>query len=363
MKYTPRVNLDTLAVITHGSHLYGTSTPDSDWDFKAVYLPPLADMIRGVSLKVHRYKHNADGTPLGENASMPPGGFEVEYTPVQKFFQDYLDGQAYAVEFIYGVKAGAHLVHAPAVYDSVEWNRHAQFVNLCKKISEYYVHANVQSMVGFALKQTFDYVQRAERMDRARAVLALVDTCIAASGQDPKRVRLDYKVTLSGQEFKILDYLIQHGDLGRKTLVQHEREVPTLVLNDRDYMETSPLWDFRNAVVKLIDKYGERVKKVATDEDAQKTEWKSMSHAVRVFQQVLEVLRVGNITFPRKNVQEILAIKMGQVPKAVVGAQLKALIEEVDATAALTTLPLSDEKFRDRANRMFNVWLHDIYIR
>ena len=36
----------------YGSHLYGTSTPSSDFDYKVVYLPPLEDVLLGKEKKL-----------------------------------------------------------------------------------------------------------------------------------------------------------------------------------------------------------------------------------------------------------------------------------------------------------------------
>lgn len=357
MKYVSQ-NREVLAVITHGSHLYGTNTPSSDWDFKGVYLPPLNEVLLCNAPKVRRYKFDKDSNPLGEGTTMPPDGFEVEYTPVQKFFADYLDGQAYAVEFVFAVKAGAHHAHAPGMEDTVRWKLHNHFIVLCKRLTDHYVHANTDAMVGFAMKQTFDYVHRAERLARAREVLQVVDTLMQSVGGDSKKVRLDTLLP-DGNGASIFTELVKACKLETKTLTQHEKEIPTLTLNARDYMETSPVWDFRSALVRLIDKYGDRVNGVGE----KKVEWKSLSHAVRVYQQVLEVLRMGTITFPRKNVEELVAIKEGRTDLEVVKQQLRQLDAEILTHLDLTTLPKADEAFRTRANRIFLEWLHTVYLK
>ena len=56
-----------LTVVTYGSHLYGTSSPKSDHDFKAVYLPFLNDLLLAKQPKNARYRFDADGAPVPDN--------------------------------------------------------------------------------------------------------------------------------------------------------------------------------------------------------------------------------------------------------------------------------------------------------
>ena len=94
-------HMNELFKTVYGSRLYGTNTPTSDTDQKAVYLPELSDVLLGRKLQTHKKRFNADGSPLADDGTpMPDNGVETEYIPFQVFCRDYLNGQTYALEVV-----------------------------------------------------------------------------------------------------------------------------------------------------------------------------------------------------------------------------------------------------------------------
>lgn len=354
MKYSGKTE-NLLTVITYGSHLYGTNGPNSDYDFKAVTLPPYRQLILGQQLRVDRERYAEDGTPVGEHENMPANGWESELTPVQKFVHDFLGGQAYAMELVFAVVQGAHEAHLPppATAESKRWHR---FADLCRVLAKEFQHQNVNGMVGFAVKQTFDYVRRGERYNMACSVLAVVDDLLARyrANFQPSTIpalRLD-TLWANPPEQRVLDEIVQRTGLEVGETLNHNKTMRTLKLNGREYLETTNVEHFRGAVQKLADQYGERSTKAAeTDVD-----WKSLSHAVRVYQQVIEYLEHGFITFPRPNAVTLKAIKMGQMPLASVKDLLRDLDDNVQEMLASSELPTGTE-LRAKLDDLLFDWL------
>jgi hypothetical protein len=356
MMYTPPTD-DVLASITYGSHLYGTSTPSSDFDFKVVTLPPYRRLILAKPLNVERFKFDADGNPVGDDKSMPPNGYEAEHTPVQKFVHDYLGGQAYAVEVVYAVLQGYHQKHTPPV-GTLGSRRAAEFEKLCRTLHNDFRHRNVNGMVGFAMKQTFDYVRRGERLNQAQAVMEEIRKLFilfGANGTVGSSLRLDTPMSSvwAGNESTVLDELLSRTGLGTGTSMNHNKVMRTLELNGRSYLETTGLVHLENAVHKLVDQYGER----STNASKTDVDWKSLSHAVRVYEQVLELLETGYIEFPRKNAADLLKIKSGQRNIEAVKDLLRQLDDQVMAAVATSAVPEVDEEMRRRADEMLYLWL------
>lgn len=92
----------------------------------------------------------------------------------------------------------------------------------------------------------------------------------------------------------------------------------------------------REIMQRLVDEYGQRALQA---ESQQGIDWKALSHAVRVGNQALELLRTGHVTFPLPNAAHILSIKKGERPYQEVGAEIESLLEEVEAAAEVSTLP------------------------
>lgn len=351
MQYFPPVD-NLMCAITYGSHLYGTNSSTSDFDFKAVYLPTLRDLMLAKQPRTLRYRFDEDGNSLPEHATMPANGYEAEHTPIQKFISDYLGGQAYAVETVFAVVHDAHHLHQPPPTTAGS-KRFALFEMLCLKLASKYLHSNVNGMVGFAVKQTFDYVHRGERLNAARAVYEQVNRLLSfltASGTSPNLVRLDTPMVraevVDDQAVTItetvLDQLVRNTGLEIGSSTNQNKVMRTLKLNGREYLETTTLPHLLTALEKLINQYGERSTKASeTDVD-----WKSLSHAVRVYQQVIELLETHTITFPRRNADFLLEIKQGKRDLDEVRDLLRDLDDKVNALMATTTLPPADDAFR-----------------
>jgi hypothetical protein len=212
-------------------------------------------------------------------------------------------------------------------------------------------------MVGFAMKQTFDYVRRGERLNSARALLAHVDSLDfgpfeTLHGRSP---RLDD--TRQGAKCIVLEELAALAGLEMGTTINNNKELRTLKLNGREYTETTSVPHFYVAVKKLVDSYGDRSSAAAeTDVD-----WKSLSHAVRVYQQVIELLTTKWITFPRPNAAELLEIKLGNRSLEEVKVMLQRLDDEVQALVASSVLPQVTFEFKQEVDEVLFTWVNEQY--
>lgn len=355
MIYDPE-NIDNLIVaVTYGSHLYGTNTPASDHDFKVIVLPSYRSLILAKPLHVQRFRFDAEGKVVGAHDTMPANGYEAEHTPVQKFVHDYLGGQAYAVEIVFAVLQGYHKIHmerSHAVH--LEEKYAGWFVALCDILAHRFQHRNVNGMVGFAVKQTFDYVRRGERLNAARAVLSATNgltSLLLFYAID--RPRLDTIV----EGISMLDRLASATGLETGIVTNNNHTMRTLKLNGREYLETTTLTHFHAAVEKLIDQYGDR----STKASETNVDWKSLSHAVRVYEQVMELLQTGWITFPRPNAEALLRIRRGECELESVKDLLRDLDDNVAELLAETDLPEVNETFRTTVDDVLFTWLADLY--
>ena len=320
--------------VTYGSHLYGTNTPTSDLDEKVVYLPALEDVLLGRKLRTYKTRVDAAGNPVSDTAQMPDGGVEVEYVPFQTFCRDFLNGQTYALECAFA---------AMAEPGCPEW---------LYELEAGFLTCNVNSMAGFAMKQTFDYVHRGVRLEKARQLLTALDILLhnrpLYSETDlPKGKELRLDTVLFGE--KVLHMLRDRAELELGTTVNNNRTMETLKLNGRDYLETTTVEHLRTAVQKLVDSYGHRTQAAAEAE----VDRKSLMHAVRVYQQALELLTSGKMVFPRPNAIELLHVKT-EAPLEEVKQQLLRL--ETQLEAAMTASKLLPAKTPE-LEAAFDVWL------
>jgi hypothetical protein len=345
MKYNPKTKDNLLCAITYGSRLYGTQTPTSDYDFKAVYLPSYRDLLLARTAHVHRHRFDIHGNTVPESTTMPDNGYEAEHIPLQKFVNDWWTGQAYAVEMVFAVLQGYGDHHLnweryDPISDTLSSNQ-VHFARLCEMLVMKFRTNNVQGMIGFAVKQTFDYVRRGERLNAAKQVLDVVKETyrFPTDSVAVRGVRLDDSIFPDYAHLKfpnhppakakkqfVIDYIADKAELKISSVTNNGKTMRTLELNGRSYLETTAVSHFEEAVRKLADQYGDRSTR-ASEVDV---DWKSLSHAVRVYQQVIEYLETGWITFPRQNAANLLAIKSGEHKIEDVKDLLRDLDDEVN---------------------------------
>lgn len=326
----------------YGSHLYGTNTPTSDRDFKVVYLPDFDDVLLGRRLQTFKMRHDADGMPVADNMPMPDNGVEVEHVPFQTFCRDFMNGQTYALEVAFACMYK---------HDTPEW---------LPELVDQFLTCNVSSMAGFAMKQTFDYVHRGVRLEKARALKTALQRAIEdvdmANALD-KGTMLRYRMDTVLEGEKLLHRLAREAELELGTTVNNGKEMETLKLNGRDYLETTDLQQMLTAVNKLVDSYGHRSQAAA--EAA--VDRKSLMHAVRVYGQAMELLTTGKLVFPNPEAALLLRVKE-ELPLEQVKEMLLSLEAQLaEAQAKSDLLPAKTPQMEASFDAWLVDWLRKLY--
>ena len=302
-------DLNIVAVIKFGSRLYGTERPDSDTDYVVIYVPTFESMFYGDAVS-YKKKCNPDGSEAGPNSVMGAGCIEVEYVVLNDFVRRIVSGEVKSIEVLFGI-----------VQDKSEYvSEH--FKNYCKLVTDKVGCLKTGSMVGFAMKSTMDYVLRRERMDAVGAVIAALNIF-------PKTARLD--TVVDGK--KVIDHI---KDQNFENVVfsqvpitsKSSRMVDAMELSGRQFMETTPLEFVLQSLNRIHKSFGARVQAV---DRASGVEMKSFCHAFRTFQQAIELIKTGTITFPRPNRDELVRIRNGDIDVDVMLAELRELYNEYNA--------------------------------
>jgi len=339
---------EVLFSVQYGSKLYGTATPTSDTDLKSIYLPDFCEIVALKKQTIFKHRWDAQGQPIPDGISMPENGVEEEFIPLQVFLKDFFVGQTYAVEIAFAVVAGLHYDPNNSEYKS--WKMEL-CENLITEMVNRFKNKNVYSMVGFALKQTMDYVTRGDRLNKAKAMVNTINCMLdklESVGHDRLNVRFDVdSMDVLGAPTP-LDYLAENGFTVGETK-NNNKVTRTLELNSRSYLETTAISHTLKAINKLIDAYGERTTAASTAN----VDFKSLSHAVRVYQQSIEYLETGKVTFPRQNADFLLKIKQGLADFEEVKNLLKSLDKDVQEKILKSNSPSSEDLQEE-----FSLWLN-----
>jgi hypothetical protein len=312
--------------IPFGSHLYGTATPSSDFDFKVVYLPDLKDLVLGKKFEIYKER------PGDDSDTMKAGEIETEYVPLQRLAQDFFSGQSWAIECVFAILSGK--------YEMINSYFELDLKAFCEALVERFLTRDLKAMVSYAIHQSQMYGVKAERLNAIEKLIKVLEKV-----ERPEFTRLsDIKL--------ILDTLIDDETISYSIIkgTNHTyQEQPALKVNNREYPMASMVSYLRQEMVKVKLRYGERVKKAQGEE----VDWKALSHAVRVVRQAISLLETGTLTFPLPCSNLLLSIKEGNRSFEEATALFSGLNNSMEKLQKTTKLPEKTPELK----KEFDEWL------
>jgi hypothetical protein len=301
--------MDLLVEMQFGSHLYGTATPQSDLDFKAVYLPEARDiLLQRVQNTVTHAPDKLDGE---KNA---PGDVDREIHSLQRYLELLAEGQTMALDMLFAPES-AMTSPPSALWLEIQANaprlvtrRASAFLRYCRQQANKY---GIKGSRVSAARQALAVLVDAEAKYGTAAKLAVAETELEAAIGISEHVTLIHLPTPA-------DTLVRHFEVCGK-------KMPF----------TSSIKSAREIAQRLVNEYGQRALQAERNEGI---DWKALSHAVRVGREALELLQTGKITFPLPYATEILSIKRGERTYEAVAETIDRLLVDVEEAAVLSSL-------------------------
>lgn len=307
--------MKTIVKIRFGSHLYGTSTPESDLDSKSVYIPSARDIllqrVKG-SIATKRLKAEGEKNYAGE--------IDEESYSLQRYLDLVAQGQTVALDVLFAPESA--MLHPPAP----EWHYIIANRNML-------VTKKAAAFVGYCRQQANKYGIRGSRIAAARTAKALLEDLIADYGTQERLGVFPDKIMRCAARTEHMDVI----DItqGSGETIRHWE------VCGRKLQFTSTLKYALDIVQRLLDEYGHRALQAEQNEGV---DWKALSHAVRVGRQAIELLQTGAFTFPLPNAAHILAIKKGELPYKAVSEEIEQLLLEVETAAEQSALPAEPDR-------------------
>lgn len=313
--------MKTVVSMKFGSHLYGTNTPESDLDFRAVHLPDYQDiLLQRVSGSVSKKR----GKKEGEKNLV--GEVDLESYSLQRYLGLLVEGQTVAIDMLF--TPDAMILESSDIWDEIRANKN-RF--LTKKSAAF---------VGYCRTQANKYGIKGSRVAAARVASNTFQGI----------------VDFGGGGKKVGEW---HGALVQ--LVKENPDHMSVVCSDpRPNHTTEQYFECCNRKVpftascklaheifsKVFDNYGNRAQLAEQNEGI---DWKALSHAVRVGREALELLETGNVTFPLPDAAHILEIKKGLVDYTAVAVEIEGLLEDVEKASTHSQLAeRADQAFIDQ---------------
>jgi len=311
--------MNVLMKTVFGSHLYGLDTPNSDKDYKGIYLPTKEELLLGTAAK-------SINRTTGSNDSKN-GADDVD---------DEMYSLAYFVELaLKGETVALDMLHATNPLEtSPEW----EF--LVANRDMFYTR-NLKAFMGYLKRQVAKYSVKGSRLaDITKAINAIKQNW---DGSPDSRLWAIFEALPEGEYLKKVDL----GVDDRNNSIRYYE------VNAKRYQSTVRISEVLGLLQKMYDGYGARAK-LAEKNDS--IDWKAVSHAFRAGYQLYDIYMYGDFEYPLSHTSFIKQVKAGELDfKTVVQPALESLMEKVDQLALESDLPEKpDRGFWER-------WLISVY--
>lgn len=308
-----------LVEMKFGSHLYGTATPASDLDIKAVHLPFPRDIL------LQRVKPVISEHSKTDN-SQKNSAEDTDYESyvLQKYLSLVAEGQTVALDMLFAPDF-SFLRPASELWREIQANK------------DRLLTAQYASFVGYCRTQANKYGIKGSRVAAARGALTILENAVNTLGTTAKLMEIAAEVedyAAKTEHASVLDI----DAIGREP-IRH------LEVCGRKMPWTTSIKSARDIMAKLVAEYGQRALQAEKQEGV---DWKALSHAVRIGRQAIEVLQTANVVFPRPDAAHLLAVKKGELPYQAVSEEIEALLSQIEIEAARSVLrPAPDREWID----------------
>lgn len=300
-----------------GSHLYGLDTPNSDIDYKSVYVPRLENLLLGNYAGTIK---NSTGNPHEKNQA---GDIDDEVISLPKFIKHACDGETFVIDMLH--------CESP-IMDTPIWR------DLVANRTMFY-SKSLRSYMGYVKKQAAKYGLKGTRLSCIRLAIETLEQL------DPNLTIAEVREALYfGEYAKWVKTPSKHPDMADQEFYE---------VNMKKYQSTNSVGYVVEQLRKMWDGYGHRAKLAEKNEGV---DWKALSHALRAGYQARDIYRNGDFRYPLAETDYLLAVKTGQLDyKSDVAPVLESLVSEVEALADVSTFPEKvDRNFWDK-------WLLETY--
>lgn len=319
-----------------GSHLYGTSTPESDVDFKEIFIPHPKDILMCRAMN-HTNLNTNDTATKNSKDDIDHELFSLKY-----FFELASAGETIALDMLHTPSNLVVKSDLPDVWKFIQDNR-----------SHFYT-TDMKSYLGYVRKQAAKYGVKGSRLADLRKVIDIIKDIPEWKYDDrplQKGLNERWKVQDIQDKLPIGEFLEWTTFKDHKSGEQHFYNVL-----GRKFQTTITIHEMKHSLIKLWDEYGERARKAEANEGI---DWKALSHAYRAGIQLMEIYKTGDLVYPLEFSQSVLEIKKGNVPFKHVQQALEEVVDEVERLASQA----AKNGMRDKVDMSFwNDFVEKVYL-
>jgi len=286
-----------------GAHLYGTATPDSDFDYKGIFLPTKEQLLLGRIPKSHNYSTGREESRNTKN------DIDIELYSFHYFIKLACDGQTVAMDMLHAPEN--MILQKSNIWDAIVKNKQKFYTK------------NLRSFIDYARRQASKYGIKGSRINAALQVLKILK-----KEDSSKKMR---------EVWNQLPRVEHCYDVDPDPNGMRQYQVC-----GKSFQESTTIGYVIPIVEKFYNDYGRRAKLAAENKNI---DWKAVSHALRAAYQTKEILTENTINFPLRTADFLVKVKQGKLDYlSEVGPVLETLMEEVESLALTSNLPETVER-------------------
>jgi len=277
-------NITVVYLTKSGSTLYGTNGPDSDVDYKGIFIPNKQDVLLKRDIPYVTY------TTGNKDSKNTADDIDIHLDSIHTFTRLTAKGETGALDLLFSMFT-----------DKVVLQRLDFVMAVTDNYTKFYGR-NLQAFIGYAIGQTKKYNIKGARYNelvRLNRYLKYT-TDLTLPMKDIGLIN-----HLAEEDYKFISIVSAAGARGSKGNIM----IDYLQVFDKKFDLNLPISNVAKKLKHMEDQFGNRAKAAVDNID-----YKSLSHAVRVVLEVTELLNTNRIQFPLQYAEMLKKVKAGNVP-------------------------------------------------
>ena len=286
----------------YGSTLYGLDNENSDTDFKGIFIPSKNSVLLKQDLPHWSYSTGNDKS-ANSNEDL-----DLSLQSVYTFFDLLKEGETGVLDVLFSMFRKDTIVYSDD-----------NFVNTIKETYKEMLSRNLHSFVGYSVGQATKYGLKGSRYKELDKFLGLFED-LCYNSDNKLELTFDW-LKIVTKDYKYINFVRAPGPKGSGNF----DDIDYIEILGKKFSGDIKFEYFLDKVTTMHKKSGNRTVKASEG-----TDWKALSHAVRVLLEVEELLDTHFITFPLKQAKFIKSVKYPKDEVKTLESTLKFLDERLD---------------------------------
>ena len=308
-------------ITQYGSKLYGTDNPNSDTDYKGIFIPSQKDVLLKRDLEHYNFNSNNNNTRNSKD------DIDLQLFSIYKFFHLLKKGETGAMDILFSM-----------FREETQFYNNVAFTRVIMKNYKKFYNRNLHSFIGYCVGQSKVYNVRGERFNELHLFVEYFNALVQEQGADKLESMFPIIEELfQNYNYKYIQFVM--GATSRGSGIDKEGKYVE-VLGKR-FLGTVTVEYFSKRITEMEAQFGNRAKASAKGVD-----FKALSHAVRVISEIEELIDDDFITFPLKNRVYVTSVKEGN-------EKLEEVMDYIDQKLTVVQEKLEESNLPERSDEVF----------